>query len=123
MNKLKAINTVQYSLQLLTALLLLFFTINSDTPERVAIPILLIFGWTLGFAQRRITRRRVNRLRKNDKKDAPKRTGNIIFFFNLNLFKLAKSIFLIIKYIENAPTTVLDFAIKKQKLTNNKINK
>tara|TARA_B100001250_G_scaffold413290_1_gene446955 strand:- start:2461 stop:2685 length:225 start_codon:yes stop_codon:yes gene_type:complete len=69
MNKLKAINTIQYSLQLLTALLLLYFTINSDTPERVAIPILLIFGWSLGFVQRRITRRRVNRLRKNNKKD------------------------------------------------------
>ena len=69
MNKLKAINTVQYSLQLLTALLLLYFTINSDSPERVAIPILLIFGWTLGFAQRRITRKRVNRLRKNNRKD------------------------------------------------------
>ena len=68
MNKLKAINTVQYSLQLLTALLLLYFTINSDSPERVAIPILLIFGWTLGFAQRRITRKRVNRLRKNNRK-------------------------------------------------------
>ena len=69
MNKLKAINTVQFSLQLLTALLLLYFTINSDSPERVAIPILLIFGWTLGFAQRRITRKRVNRLRKNNRKD------------------------------------------------------
>ena len=69
MNKLKAINTVQYSLQLLTALLLLYFTINSDSPERVAIPILLIFGWTLGFAQRIITRKRVNRLRKNNRKD------------------------------------------------------
>ena len=69
MNKLKAINTVQYSLQLLTALLLLYFTINSDSPERVAIPILLIFGWTLGFAQRRITRKRVNRLRKKNRKD------------------------------------------------------
>ena len=69
MNKLKAINTVQYSSQLLTALLLLYFTINSDSPERVAIPILLIFGWTLGFAQRRITRKRVNRLRKNNRKD------------------------------------------------------
>ena len=69
MNKLKAINTVQYSLQLLTALLLLYFTINSDSPERVAIPILLNFGWTLGFAQRRITRKRVNRLRKNNRKD------------------------------------------------------
>ena len=69
MNKLKAINTVQYSLQLLTALLLFYFTINSDTPERVAIPILLICVWTLGFTQRRITRRRVNRLRKNDSKD------------------------------------------------------
>ena len=69
MNKLKAINTIQYSLQLLTALLLLYFTINSDSPERVAIPILLIFGWTLGFAQRRITRKRVNRLRKNNRKD------------------------------------------------------
>lgn len=69
MNKLKAINTVQYSLQLLTALLLLYFTINSDSPERVAIPILLIFGWTLGFAQRRITRKRVNRLRNKNRKD------------------------------------------------------
>ena len=69
MNKLKAINTIQYSLQLLTALLLLYFTINSDSPERVAIPILLIFGWTLGFAQRRITRKRVNRLRKNNRQD------------------------------------------------------
>ena len=69
MNKLKFINTIQYSLQLITALLLLYFTINSDTPERVVIPILLICVWTLGFTSRRITRRRVNRLRKNDSKD------------------------------------------------------
>ena len=69
MNKLKFINTIQYSLQLITALLLLYFTINSDTPERVVIPILLICVWTLGFTQRRITRRRVNRLRKNDSRD------------------------------------------------------
>jgi|TARA_B110000495_G_C22858118_1_gene500379 hypothetical protein len=69
MNKLKVINATQYSLQLFTALLLLYFTINSDTPERVIIPILLICVWTLGFTQRRITRRRVNRLRKNDSKD------------------------------------------------------
>ncbi|HJO21078.1 MAG TPA: hypothetical protein QGF75_00225 [Candidatus Marinimicrobia bacterium] len=69
MNKLKFINSTQYSLQLLTALLLLYFTINSDTPERVIIPILLICVWTLGFIQRRITRRRVNRLRKSDNKD------------------------------------------------------
>lgn len=69
MNKLKFINTIQYSLQLITALLLLYFTINSNTPQRVIIPILLICVWTLGFTQRRITRRRVNRLRKNDSKD------------------------------------------------------
>lgn len=69
MNKLNVINTTQYFLQLLTSLLLLYFTINSDTPQRVVIPILLICVWTLGFAQRRITRRRVNRLRRNKSKD------------------------------------------------------
>jgi|TARA_Y100000389_G_scaffold41271_2_gene35958 hypothetical protein len=68
-NKLKALNTAQFSLQLLIALLLLYFTIDSETPEKVIIPILLIFSWTLGFFQRRITRRRVNKLRKNDKND------------------------------------------------------
>ena len=69
MNKLKIINTTQYFLQLLTALFLLYFTVNSDTPQRVVIPVLLICVWTLGFAQRRITRRRVNRLRKDDNKN------------------------------------------------------
>lgn len=69
MNKLKAISSAQYSIQLITALLLLYFTINSDTPNRVVIPILLLIGWSLGFYQRRITRRRINKLRGNVDKD------------------------------------------------------
>ena len=69
MNKLKAINTSQFYIQLFTASLLLYFTINSDRPKMAIIPILLLISWTLGFMQRRITRRRVNRLRKSDNKD------------------------------------------------------
>ena len=69
MNKLKLVNSLQFSIQLLTALFLLYFTIISDNPERIVIPILLLVGWTLGFYQRRITRRRVNRLRDTDKED------------------------------------------------------
>ena len=69
MNKLKVINTVQFSIQLITALLLLYFTINSGTPDRIIIPILLLLGWSLGFYQRRVTRRRVNRLRGSKNRD------------------------------------------------------
>lgn len=67
MNKLKAINSIQFYIQLLTALLLLYFTIKSDAPERSIIPILLLVAWTLGFYQRRVTRRRLNNLRKAKK--------------------------------------------------------
>lgn len=66
-SRLRVLNSVQYSIQLLTALILLYFTINSNTPERIIIPILLIIGWTLGFYQRRITRVRVNKLRRKSK--------------------------------------------------------
>ena len=59
MNKLKVINSIQFSIQLITALLLLYFSVFSDTPSRAIIPILLLIGWSLGFYQRRITRRRV----------------------------------------------------------------
>ena len=69
MNKLKAINTTQFYIQLFTASLLLYFTLTSDRPKMAMIPILLLISWTLGFMQRRITRRRVNRLRKSDSKD------------------------------------------------------
>jgi len=69
MNKLKAINSVQFSIQLITALFLLYFTLNSDTPNRAIIPILLLFGWSLGFYQRRVTRRRLNKLRGFKNKD------------------------------------------------------
>ena len=69
MNKLKIVNSLQFFIQLLTALFLLYFTINSDNPERIIIPILLLLAWTLGFYQRRITRKRVNRLRDTDKED------------------------------------------------------
>ena len=69
MNKLKIINTTQYSIQLLTALFLLYFTVNSDTPQRVVIPVLLICVLTFGFAQRRITRRILNRLMNDDIKN------------------------------------------------------
>lgn len=65
--RLRVLNSVQYGIQLLTALILLYFTINSNTPERIIIPILLIIGWTLGFYQRRITRVRVNKLRRKSK--------------------------------------------------------
>lgn len=68
MNKLKAINTVQFSFQLITALLLLYFTINSGTPDRIIIPILLLLGWSLGFFQRRVTRRQIKRLRGSKNK-------------------------------------------------------
>ena len=68
MNKLKAINSVPVSIQLITALLLLYFTIKSDTPDRAIIPILLLLGWSLGFYQRRVTRR-VNKLRGSKNKD------------------------------------------------------
>ena len=68
MNKLKAINTVQFSFQLATALLLLYFTINSGTPDRIIIPILLLLGWSLGFFQRRVTRRQIKRLRGSKNK-------------------------------------------------------
>ena len=67
MNKLKAINSIQFYIQLLTALLLLYFTIKSDAPERSIIPFLLLVAWTLGFYQRRVTRRRLNNLRKTKK--------------------------------------------------------
>ena len=69
MNKLKAINSIQFFIQLITALLLLYFTLTSDTPNRVIIPILLLFAWSLGFYQRRVTRRRVNKLRGSKSKD------------------------------------------------------
>jgi len=69
MNRLKAINSVQFSIQLITALLLLYFTLKSDAPDRAIIPILLILGWSLGFYQRRVTRRRVNKLRGYKNKD------------------------------------------------------
>ena len=69
MNKLKAINSVQFSIQLITALLLLYFTLKSDTPNSAIIPVLLLFGWSLGFYQRRVTRRRVNKLRGSKNKD------------------------------------------------------
>tara|TARA_B100000886_G_scaffold11364_1_gene7357 strand:- start:537 stop:761 length:225 start_codon:yes stop_codon:yes gene_type:complete len=69
MNKLKAINTVQFSFQLATALLLLYFTIYSGTPDRIIIPILLLLGWSLVFYQRRVTRRRINMLRGSKNKD------------------------------------------------------
>ncbi len=68
MNKLKAINIVQFSFQLITALLLLYFTINSGTPDRIIIPILLLLGWSLGFFQRRVTRRQIKRLRGSKNK-------------------------------------------------------
>ena len=69
MNKLKAINTVQFSFQLITALLLLYFTINSGTPDRIIIPILLLLGWSLGFYQTRVTRRQINRFRGSKNED------------------------------------------------------
>jgi predicted benzoate:H+ symporter BenE len=69
MNKLKAINSIQFSIQLITALLLSYFTLKSDTPDRAIIPILLLLGWSLGFYQRRVTRRRVNKLRGSKNKD------------------------------------------------------
>lgn len=69
MNKLKAINTVQFSFQLITALLLLYFTINSGTPDRIIISILLLLGWSLGFYQTRVTRRQINRLRGSKNED------------------------------------------------------
>ena len=69
MNKLKAINTVQFSFQLTTALLLLYFTIYSGTPDRIIIPILLLLGWSLVFYQRRVNRRRINMLRGSKNKD------------------------------------------------------
>ena len=69
MNKLKAINIVQFSFQLITALLLLYFTINSGTPDRIIIPILLLLGWSLGFYQTRVTRRQINRLRGSKNED------------------------------------------------------
>lgn len=69
MNKLKAINSIQFFIQLITALLLLYFTLTSDTPNRVIIPILLLFAWSLGFYERRVTRRRVNKLRGSESKD------------------------------------------------------
>jgi hypothetical protein len=69
MNKLKAINSIQFFIQLITALLLLYFTLTSDTPNRVIIPILLLFAWSLGFYERRVTRRRVNKLRGSKSKD------------------------------------------------------
>jgi|TARA_B100000745_G_C20054062_1_gene359543 hypothetical protein len=64
MNKLKVINTTQFYMQLFTASLLLYFTITSDRPKMAIIPILLLISWTLGYIQRRITRRRVNKLKK-----------------------------------------------------------
>ncbi|MDA0753651.1 MAG: hypothetical protein O3A49_03135 [Candidatus Marinimicrobia bacterium] len=69
MNKLQAINSIQFSIQLITALLLLYFTLNSDTPNRAIIPILLLIGWSLGFYQRRVTRIRINKLRDSKNKD------------------------------------------------------
>jgi hypothetical protein len=64
MNKLKVINATQFYMQLFTASLLLYFTLTSDRPKMVVIPILLLISWTLGYIQRRITRRRVNKLKK-----------------------------------------------------------
>jgi|TARA_B100000809_G_scaffold132510_1_gene130294 hypothetical protein len=64
MNKLKVLNATQFYMQLFTASLLLYFTLTSNRPEMVIIPILLLISWTLGYTQRRITRRRVNRLKK-----------------------------------------------------------
>ena len=64
MNKLKFINTTQFYMQLFTASLLLYFTLTSDRPKMAIIPILLLISWTLGYIQRRITRRRVNKLKK-----------------------------------------------------------
>jgi len=43
---------------------LLYFTLTSDRPKMAIIPILLLISWTLGYIQRRITRRRVNKLKK-----------------------------------------------------------
>jgi hypothetical protein len=64
MSKLKVLNATQFYMQLFTASLLLYFTLTSNRPEMVIIPILLLISWTLGYTQRRITRRRVNRLKK-----------------------------------------------------------
>ena len=64
MNKLKVLNATQFYMQLFTASLLLYFTLTSNRPEMVIIPILLLISWTLGYIQRRITRRRVNKLKK-----------------------------------------------------------
>ena len=64
MSKLKVLNATQFYMQLFTASLLLYFTLTSNRPEMVNIPILLLISWTLGYTQRRITRRRVNRLKK-----------------------------------------------------------
>jgi len=64
MNKLKVLNATQFYMQLFTASLLLYFTLTSDRPKMVIIPILLLISWTLGYIQRRITRRRVNKLKK-----------------------------------------------------------
>jgi hypothetical protein len=64
MNKLKVINTTQFYIQLFAASLLLYFTLTSDRPKMAIIPILLLISWTLGYIQRRITRRRVNKLKK-----------------------------------------------------------
>ena len=64
MSKLKILNATQFYMQLFTASLLLYFTLTSNRPEMVIIPILLLISWTLGYTQRRITRRRVNRLKK-----------------------------------------------------------
>ena len=64
MNKLKVINTTQFYMQLFTASLLLYFALTSDRPKMAIIPILLLISWTLGYIQRRITRRRVNKLKK-----------------------------------------------------------
>ena len=49
MNRLKAINSVQFSIQLITALLLLYFTLKSDTPDRAIIPIYYFWGGRLVF--------------------------------------------------------------------------
>ena len=64
MNKIKVINSTQFYMQLFTASLLLYFTLTSDRPKMAIIPILLLISWTLGYIQRRITRRRVNKLKK-----------------------------------------------------------
>ena len=64
MNKLKVLNATQFYMQLFTASLLLYFTLTSNRPKMVIIPILLLISWTLGYIQRRITRRRVNKLKK-----------------------------------------------------------